>query len=155
MLHLKTCKPTVNLLEDSFYNFTLSARGKTPPMMNTPQNFKLVEKSKAKSQQARFTITINPGDDVGGIPSDVVLNQNYPNPFNPTTTIQFGIPVEGNVRVDIYDILGRRVQTITDQRYQAGFHTVQFDGRSLASGVYFYRLISPEKIISKRMTLIK
>ena len=108
----------------------------------------------AKKQSARFTIEIDPGADSDGIPDDVILNQNYPNPFNQTTTIEFGVPIEQRVKIEVFDVLGRRVQTITDQRYQPGYHEVEFNGRSLASGVYFYRLIADEKILDKQMTLI-
>ncbi|MEX1268671.1 MAG: invasin domain 3-containing protein [Balneolaceae bacterium] len=145
----------INLKTDHFYDFSLDSRAKTPPALNTPQNFNLLARSKAKAQSARFLITIDPGDDAGEIPDDAVLDQNYPNPFNPATAIRFGVPLEGNVRIDVYDVIGRRVQTLTDQRYEAGFHQVEFDGRSLASGVYFYRLVTGDKILNKRMTLVK
>ena len=155
ILHDSHSNESINLRDHSFYDFELNARAKTPPEMNTRTNFRLVEKSMAKKQSARFTIEIDPGADADGVPDDVILNQNYPNPFNQTTTIEFGIPNEQRVKVEVFDVLGRRVQTITDQRYEAGYHKVEFNGRSLASGVYFYRLVTEEKTLNKQMTLIK
>jgi hypothetical protein len=89
--------------------------------------------------------------------------QNYPNPFNPVTRITFAIPVESFASVIIYDILGKEITKLSDnQFYTAGFHNVILDANilSLASGVYFYRLIATaeEKLIAtdvKRMVLIK
>ncbi|MEX1260565.1 MAG: T9SS type A sorting domain-containing protein, partial [Balneolaceae bacterium] len=145
----------VDLLEENFYDFTLNERAKAPPTMNSTTNFRLVQKSMAKKQNARFTIEIDPGADGDGIPDEVELNQNFSNPFSQTTTIRFGIPREQRAKIEVYDVLGRLVQTITDQRYDADYHQIEFNGRSLASGVYIYRLITEEKTIVKKMTLIK
>lgn len=89
------------------------------------------------------------------VPSGVRLDQNYPNPFNPVTTIPFTLDQSRNVSVRIYSRNGKLVQTVTQQRYQAGDHTVQFDASGLSSGVYYYVLeAGPERIL-KKMTLIK
>jgi photosystem II stability/assembly factor-like uncharacterized protein len=69
-----------------------------------------------------------------------ILEQNYPNPFNPSTTITFELPMASVVRLSVYDILGREVSVLVDERRDAGVHEVKFDGSRLASGVYFYRL---------------
>ena len=94
------------------------------------------------------------------LPGDYNLSQNYPNPFNPSTKISFEIPLAGNVALSIFDILGRRVRSLANERYEAGKHEMIWDGKddsgsSVASGVYFYRLVSKEKMISKKMTLVK
>jgi hypothetical protein len=68
------------------------------------------------------------------------LSQNYPNPFNPTTVINYQIPNDGHVTLKVYDVLGREVKTLVDEARTAGGYTVQFNGASLASGVYFYRV---------------
>jgi CubicO group peptidase (beta-lactamase class C family) len=75
-------------------------------------------------------------------PQKVFLHQNYPNPFNPTTTIQYTLPEDGNVRLTIYDILGREIATLVNERQSAGEHRTQFDASRFASGVYFYVLES-------------
>jgi len=79
-------------------------------------------------------------DEVEGVPRSFALEQNYPNPFNPTTVVSYRLPVAGNVRLVVYDLLGREVSVLENERRDAGVHEVKFDGAGLASGVYFYRL---------------
>jgi hypothetical protein len=74
------------------------------------------------------------------IPGRCRLEQNYPNPFNPTTGIRFQIPGVSEVRLSVYDLLGREVAVLVNGRMGAGAHEVTFDGSALPSGVYFYRL---------------
>ena len=83
------------------------------------------------------------------------LNQNYPNPFNPTTVISYTIPKAGHVTLIVYDILGREVETLVDKNENVGRYDVQFDGSRLASGVYFYRLISGSHAMTKKMLMLK
>ena len=73
-------------------------------------------------------------------PSGYRLEQNYPNPFNPTTVISFQLPVSSWVKLAVYDVLGRVVATLVDERVATGAHTVGFDGSRLVSGTYFCRL---------------
>ena len=75
-----------------------------------------------------------------GIPNEYALFQNYPNPFNPVTTIGFAVPYESQVTVIIYDILGRVVTDLVDQRLQPGYYNARWDASRFASGVYFYRI---------------
>jgi hypothetical protein len=83
------------------------------------------------------------------VPEKFNLSQNYPNPFNPTTKIEYDLPVSAGVRIEIFDILGRRVKTLIDERKETGFYTTMWDGRNnygkeVASGVYLYRIIVVE-----------
>jgi hypothetical protein len=94
----------------------------------------------------------NSSPSLPGIPA---LNQNYPNPFNPTTTISYELPVGGNVTLNVYDILGKQVARLVDGNQSAGHHTVTFDGSSLRSGVYFYRIQNGTFVDSKKFILIK
>jgi len=89
------------------------------------------------------------------MPVEISLNQNYPNPFNPTTNIRFAITEQQHVRLEIYDVIGRRVQVLQDGILQAGWHNAQFDGRSLASGIYFYRLQTGSVVKVRQMSMIK
>ncbi|MBI3787773.1 MAG: T9SS type A sorting domain-containing protein, partial [Ignavibacteriales bacterium] len=68
------------------------------------------------------------------------LGQNYPNPFNPSTVIQYSLPMQAYVTMEIYNTLGQRVHMLVDQQQAVGEHQVQFNASSLPSGVYFYRL---------------
>ena len=89
------------------------------------------------------------------IPVEYSLAQNFPNPFNPHTAIQFGLPEPARVRLEVYDMLGRRVTTVVDQEYSPGMHTVNFDAGRLASGSYVYRLVANERVFSKMMHVVK
>lgn len=91
------------------------------------------------------------------VPTDHYLEQNYPNPFNPTTTIKFGIPRQGLVSLKVYDMSGREVANLIDNKQMnAGQVSKQFNGSSLSSGVYFYSLVvNGQMIATKKMVLVK
>lgn len=86
---------------------------------------------------------------------DFALYQNYPNPFNPVTTIKFSIPEISNVKLSVYDMLGRKVKDLINDKFDAGIHTLNFDGSELASGIYICRLEVGKNISIKKMMLIK
>lgn len=89
------------------------------------------------------------------LPTDVQLSQNYPNPFNPSTKINFALPQNGEISLKIYDMLGREVATLYEGVKKQGFHSIQFDASSYASGIYIYRLVTETGSVSKKMTLLK
>jgi len=86
---------------------------------------------------------------------DFGLEQNFPNPFNPVTTIPFSLHHHSRVTVDVIDSHGRTVDVLADQVMQAGRYTIPFDGSALSSGLYFYRLAYEDRVICKKMTLLK
>jgi hypothetical protein len=94
-------------------------------------------------------------DVVAGLPTEFALNQNYPNPFNPTTTINFALPKDVQVKLTVFDILGREVVTLVDEKMEAGLHNVSFDAARYASGVYFYHLKAGDRVFSRKMMLLK
>ncbi len=89
------------------------------------------------------------------VPETVVLAGNYPNPFNPTTSIRFGLPSSMQTRIVLYDMLGRVIDVIVDDELAAGWHDAQFDGSSLASGMYIYQLETDDRVLIGRMILQK
>jgi subtilase family protein/type IX secretion system substrate protein/CARDB protein/proprotein convertase P-domain-containing protein len=89
------------------------------------------------------------------IPNYYSLSQNYPNPFNPSTTIKYGIPKSGIVTLKIYDILGKEVATLVNERKDPGVYTVDFNASNLASGVYLYKIESGEFTAVKKLLLVK
>jgi photosystem II stability/assembly factor-like uncharacterized protein len=88
-------------------------------------------------------------------PCTISVFQNYPNPFNPVTRIKFDLPKSAQVRLIIYDILGREDATLVNEQLKPGSYEVQWDGSTYASGIYFYRLETGEFIETKKMVLIK
>ena len=89
------------------------------------------------------------------VPTDFALEANYPNPFNPETTIQYALPVASHVLIKVYDGLGREVARLVDGEMGAGRHTVVFQGRGLASGIYVYRMFSESFEQYRTMLLVK
>ncbi len=89
------------------------------------------------------------------IPVGFSLEQNYPNPFNPVTNLEFGISELGFVSLKVYDMLGKEVMTIVNEKLNPGKYKVDFDGSGLPSGVYFYRLTAGEFTETKSMMLVK
>ncbi len=84
-----------------------------------------------------------------------MLKQNYPNPFNPTTQIQFGLPLQSHVKLDVYNINGQKVKELLNVPLSAGLHTITFNAENLASGIYIYRLITGNQILTNKMILMK
>ena len=89
------------------------------------------------------------------LPRIFELKQNYPNPFNPTTVIRFQVSGVSNVRLVVYDLLGREVAVLVDEKKTPGSYETTFDARGLASGVYFYRLQSGDYTETKRLILLR
>lgn len=89
------------------------------------------------------------------LPMDFALSQNYPNPFNPVTTIEYALPTESSVKVEVYNLLGEQVEVLVDDDQQAGSYQVSWDASEKASGIYFYRLTAGDFTATKRMVLMK
>ncbi len=86
---------------------------------------------------------------------DYHLSQNYPNPFNPSTIINYSLPVQSNVLIKIFDVLGKEVAYIVNETQSAGLHSIEFNGVNLTSGVYYYRIEANDFADTKKMLLIK
>jgi PKD repeat protein len=89
------------------------------------------------------------------MPETNTLGQNYPNPFNPVTQIEFGMAKPGHVRLDVYNVKGERVATLASGTYGMGYPTVEWNAAGMASGIYFYRLVTPEQVMTKKMILLR
>jgi hypothetical protein len=83
------------------------------------------------------------------------LDQNYPNPFNPTTVISYQLAVNSQVALKVYDVLGREIETLVNERQHAGHYAVNLDAGDLSSGVYYYRLQAAKVVETKKMMLMK
>jgi PKD repeat protein len=112
------------------------------------------------SVSVSITVAIsNIGEDVS-IPTHYYLAQNFPNPFNPVTTICYGLPTAGYVKIIIYDILGHKVRTLLDSRKTAGHHALKWNGKNslgktVSSGIYYYHIISNDFNQIKKMILLR
>ncbi|HDP67746.1 MAG TPA: T9SS type A sorting domain-containing protein, partial [Candidatus Marinimicrobia bacterium] len=89
------------------------------------------------------------------LPTVYALRQNYPNPFNPTTMIEFDLPKQSDVKLVVYDIMGRKVAELASGKLNAGYHKLNFNAAHLASGVYFYKLQAGDFVSIKKMMLLK
>jgi hypothetical protein len=90
-----------------------------------------------------------------GIPSEFSLSQNYPNPFNPSTSIEFAIPTQSMVELEVYNLLGERVALLISKEMPAGFYKTSFSGSTLPSGIYFYRIQAGSFVQTKKLMLLK
>jgi hypothetical protein len=113
---------------------------------------------------SRWWVNLDPNPDpaplnwltgTDGLPKEFALLQNYPNPFNPTTAFWYALPEGAYVEVSVYNITGQRVATLSEGWREAGFYNATWDGSDVASGVYFYRLVTDKFAQSKKMILLK
>jgi hypothetical protein len=89
------------------------------------------------------------------VPGEYALRQNYPNPFNPSTTIKYELPKASDVRLTVFDLLGREVSVLVNERRDAGVHEVKFDASESSSGVYFFRLKAGDFVQTRKLLLLK
>lgn len=108
-----------------------------------------------RRQLSEFGVTSVHDVSASTIPSHLLLHQNYPNPFNPSTTISFALPTSAFTTLKVYDLLGREITTLVNDRLTAGAHQYVFDASTLPSGVYFYRLQAGVYGETKKMLLTK
>jgi hypothetical protein len=109
------------------------------------------------------------GEESASLPRVFSLQQNFPNPFNPSTTIRYSIPVDISgdetaekvaVRLNLYDARGRRIRTLIDREQEPGDYVVHWDGKDdqnhpVGSGVYLYRLEAGDRILTRKMTIVR
>ncbi|MCP4633376.1 MAG: T9SS type A sorting domain-containing protein [candidate division Zixibacteria bacterium] len=96
-----------------------------------------------------------PEIDTPSLPNQTSLSQNYPNPFNSTTTISYSLIQDSQVRLDIFNLVGQRIETLLDTKHQSGDYTVKWDASSFPSGIYFYKLTTGKKSFTNKMILLK
>ncbi len=106
--------------------------------------------------RAEFLVdTATPVEDEIALPERVVLEPNHPNPFNPVTTLAYQLDRPAEVRLAVYDVLGREVTVLAEGLQPAGRHEVVFEARGLPSGLYFYRLQTPTRTLTRTMMLLR
>ncbi|HEX2786640.1 MAG TPA: S8/S53 family peptidase [Ignavibacteria bacterium] len=112
-------------------------------------------KTNAANAKIKYASVLGISSNENLIPEKFQLHQNYPNPFNPSTTIKFGLAQNSFVKISVYDMLGREVAQLVNQRLNAGTHEASFNASNLTSGTYFYKLETEYFTETKKMLLIK
>ena len=151
----------IDLATHDFYEFEHQSLSKQPLQSHVPSAaltqtapFKLLKHSAGSSP--RFVLKIDPGNAFPELPRDFALGHNYPNPFNDGTVIPFSIPLEGRVSVTIFDIRGRVVaELVEDKHYGPGNHTLDWLAAGRSSGIYFCRMQIDERYFTNKMILIR
>jgi predicted outer membrane repeat protein len=105
-------------------------------------------------------VEVEDGEDEPVLPRRFVITQNYPNPFNPVTTIEYSLPRQSHVSIEIYNVLGQRVRALVDREESTGSYTITWDGTTslgqpAATGIYLYRIQAGEYVETKKMLLLK
>jgi len=146
----------INMREENSYRFRYSVIQHQPE-----QDDRFVALSAANvSDRNRFSIELKPFEIIEEIveeirPGSIELRQNYPNPFNPSTNITFYLPEDRTVRVGIYNIVGQQVALLVEDNLQAGEHSVTWDASNNPSGIYIVQLETGNRILTRKITLIK
>jgi hypothetical protein len=141
-------------LHDTFtHPFDIQHAAKVPA-----DPFEIIDRGPIAAKQKgepRFAIVKLEETSTRELPNRVTLFQNFPNPFNPATTIRYALPEAANVKLEVFDLTGRRVALLVNERAEAGTHTVSFDASNLSSGLYLYRLTAGNSVLNRSLTLIK
>jgi hypothetical protein len=107
----------------------------------------------AKVYKRNFVVGVE--DISSGVPTSYELEQNYPNPFNPVTTIQFSIPEQSFITLEIFNSLGEKVSTLVSEELNAGTYNYEWKAGNLSSGVYYYKLIANDFSQTKKLILLR
>jgi hypothetical protein len=131
---------------------------------NSPKNYSYTDsKLQAGKYQYRLKMVDNDGSfsyssvesaEIS-VPKDFALSQNYPNPFNPSTKIDYQVPVDAKVVMEVYNIAGQKVIELVNQEQSAGYYSVNFGSSKLASGIYIYRMVANDKATGNNFSSIK
>ncbi len=140
-------------LKGAFFNYLFVRNGRSLGVHNPKYVVRILQASITQLTGVEF-------EPIDQVPATFSLDQNYPNPFNPTTQIRFTIPEQSNVKLEIFDITGRKVTTLVDDDQSAGRYTIVWDGKNssgqfISSGVYLYRITAGTFEETKRMVFIK
>jgi Secretion system C-terminal sorting domain len=145
-------------------NWAVVGSVKAAVLSNSPKQYSY---SDTKLQSGKYQYRLKMVDNDGSfsyssveaaevaVPKDFAVSQNYPNPFNPSTKIDYQVPVDAKVIMEVYNIAGQRVSELVNQEQSAGYYTVDFGSSNLSSGVYIYRLSASDKATGNNFSSIK
>jgi len=142
---------SIKAREEAAAVFAFSINKEAPVNEQTSLNF-LIKNKNGEQWNKEILVEVNP-------PDKYEMFQNYPNPFNPATTIGYQLPVKSNIKLKIYDMLGKEMVTLVNKTEEAGFHKVEWNAQTYASGIYIYQLSAKserkEEYFRKKMIVIK
>jgi hypothetical protein len=107
------------------------------------------------SKRALVNFPVGVAEEQKALPDQFALMQNYPNPFNPSTVFGYSVPIASDVRIVVYDVLGREVRVLLDERKSPGTYDIRLDATGMASGIYFSRMTAGSFVQTRRMVLVK
>jgi hypothetical protein len=137
---------------------------KAAVLSNSPKQYSFTDKNlQAGKYQYRLKMIDNDGsfeyskivETEVASPKNFELSQNYPNPFNPSTKINYQLPVDAKVLMEVYNIAGQKVIELVNQEQSAGYYTVDFGASKLSSGVYIYHIVASDKATGNNFSAIK
>ncbi len=149
----------LSALELAYYDFSMREYERETPSLGAEGGPGFTF-SQAVNDLASMSTKLQPKAMVSNEPpigniKGVELGQNFPNPFQETTIIQFKLPHATQVKLGLYDAQGRHIHSLADAWYREGTHQIRFNGLNLSNGIYYYRLETSDKVLTKRLTLIK
>ncbi|MEX0721397.1 MAG: T9SS type A sorting domain-containing protein [Balneolaceae bacterium] len=150
---------TTNEVDDVVYISMFGAEAVSSEVLGTAE-IKVTDQSQSQSVEAMVILNENESVSLerltlNEIPKEFELSQNYPNPFNPVTQIKYSVPEETKVQLTIFNLLGQTVAELVNEQKSPGRYTVSWDAENNSSGVYMYRLVAGENILTNKMMLIK
>jgi hypothetical protein len=149
-IHFEPAIQTIQAIEakaEKAVTFTFAVEKTAPVKKDQTLTFKITS-STGEHWMKKITIAVT-------APEKYELFQNYPNPFNPATTIEYQLPSDGFVSLKVFDMLGREVATLVDERQDVGYKSVDWNAGSVSSGIYFYRLQCNNYSAIKKMMVVK
>ena len=161
VLTISLCAQSNTVVWSEFSSgFGISKNGNSELISEAGQNFSGISKNGNTVVTSSFftsysAISTGVNNMEESIPGKYQLYQNYPNPFNPSTVISWELPTKSHVLLKVYNILGKEISTLVNEEKPGGKYKIIFDARNLASGVYFYRLITNSFNETKKMILIR
>ena len=124
-------------------------------VIEVPGRFDVITARVSDGEYRSLVASLASGAASGDVPDEFRLSQNWPNPFNPSTEIRFTLPTGCHARIDVFNVMGQKVATVVDDDFSAGEHVCFWDGTEHSSGVYFYRLTTPQFVQTRKMMLLK
>jgi len=152
--HLNQCVP--NLAPLGFYTYVAYCGDYPSTVMDSSLfQVEVIEGQFTEAGEAGWVLTGSFSEGETNLPSEFALLSNYPNPFNAQTVISYQLPSAGEIKLEVYNLLGSKVATLVDNHQEAGYRSITWDASEVSSGIYFYKLTAGDYTETMRMMLVK